>query len=72
MYFEARKDKNGLTLYHCCRGTNDVEGGVHQNLIRQFTSFNVSPWQAVNMILDYVSAHNMQVRTSVSLTSART
>jgi hypothetical protein len=63
MYFEAGKDKNGLTLYRCCRGTNDVEGGVHQNLIRRFTSFNVSPRRAVNMILDYVSAHNMQVST---------
>jgi hypothetical protein len=63
MYFEVGKDKNGLTLYRCCRGTNDVEGGVHQNLIRRFTSFNVSPRRAVNMILDYVGAHNMQVRT---------
>ena len=61
MYFEVGKDKNGLTLYRCCRGTNDVEGGVHQNLIRRFTSFNVSPRRAVNMLLDYVSAHNMQV-----------
>jgi hypothetical protein len=63
MYFEVGKDRNGLTLYRCCRGTNDVEGGVHQNLIRRFTSFNVSPRRAVNMILDYVSAHNMQVST---------
>jgi hypothetical protein len=63
MYFEVGKDKNGLTLYRCCRGTNDVEGGVHQNLIRRFTSFNVSPRRAVNMILDYVSAHNMKVST---------
>jgi hypothetical protein len=43
MYFEAGKDQNRLTLYCCCRGTNYVEGGVHQNLIRRFTSFNVSP-----------------------------
>ena len=63
MYFEVGKDKNGLILYRCCRGTNDVEGGVHQNLIRRFTSFNVSPQRAVNMLLDYVSAHNMQVST---------
>ena len=61
MYFEVGKDKSGLTLYRCCHGTNDVEGGVHQNLICQFTSFNVSPQWTVSMILDYVSAHNMQV-----------
>ena len=61
VYFHIGKDKNGLNLYRCFRGTNDVEGGIHQNLIRRFTSFNVSPRRAVNMMLDYVCAHNMQV-----------
>jgi len=61
LYFEVGKDRHGLTLYRCCRGTNDLEGGVHQNLIRRFTSFNVSPRRAVNMILDYAVCHNMQV-----------
>ena len=61
LYFEIGKDKHGLTLYRCCRGTNDLEGGVHQNLIWRFTSFNVSPQCAVNMILDYAVCHNMQV-----------
>jgi len=61
LYYEVGKDKNNLTLYRCCRGTNDLEGGVHQNLIRRFTSFNVSARQAVNMILDYAICHNMQV-----------
>lgn len=61
LYFEIGKDKDGLTLYRCCRGTNDVEGGVHQNLIRRFTSFNVSPRRAVNMIQEYTICHNMQV-----------
>ena len=61
LYFEIGKDKHDLTLYRCCCGTNDLEGGVHQNLIRCFTSFNVSPRQAVNMILDYAVCHNMQV-----------
>jgi hypothetical protein len=68
MYSKVGKDKNGLTLYCCFHGTNDVEGGVHQNLIWQFTSFNVSSHRAVNMILDYVSAHNMQVATFFSHT----
>ncbi|KAF8419486.1 hypothetical protein L210DRAFT_3766619 [Boletus edulis BED1] len=53
LYFEIGKDKNGLTMYRCIRGTNDLEGGVHQNLIRRFTSFNVSPHRAINMLLDY-------------------
>jgi hypothetical protein len=61
VYFHVGKDKNSLNLYRCFRGTNDVEGGIHQNLIRRFTSFNVSPRRAVNMMLDYICAHNMQV-----------
>ncbi|KAG6379505.1 hypothetical protein JVT61DRAFT_9996 [Boletus reticuloceps] len=47
LYFEVGKDAHGLTLYRCCRGTNNVEGGVHQNLICCFTSFNVSTRRAV-------------------------
>ena len=61
LYFVVGKDNNGLLLYHCCHGTNDVEGGVHQNLIRRFTSFSVSPHHAVNMTLEYVVTHNIQV-----------
>jgi hypothetical protein len=29
-------DPDGLTLYRCSRGTNGVEGGTHQKLIRKF------------------------------------
>ncbi|KAG0702960.1 hypothetical protein DFH29DRAFT_998915 [Suillus ampliporus] len=63
LYFEIGKDKDGLILYRCCRGTNDVENGVHQNLIRRFTLFNVSPRRTVNMIQEYTICHNMQVGT---------
>jgi len=65
LYYEVGKDKDGLTIFRCCRGTNDVEGGVHQNLIRRFTSFNVSPRHAVNLLLDYVTCHNAQVCVSL-------
>lgn len=65
LYYETGHDKHGLTLYRCCRGTNDVEGGIHQNLIRRFTSFNISPRHAVNLLLDYVTCHNMQVNSFV-------
>ena len=33
LYFNIGEDKHGLALYCCCHGTNDLEGGVHQNLI---------------------------------------
>ncbi|KAG0696824.1 hypothetical protein DFH29DRAFT_1024356, partial [Suillus ampliporus] len=43
LYFEIGKDQHGLMLYRCCRGTNSIEGGIHQNLIRRYTSFNTLP-----------------------------
>ena len=62
LYYEVGEDRHGLKLYRCCRGTNSVEGGVHQNLIRRFTSFNVSTRFAVNSLLYYAVCHNMMVR----------
>ena len=35
LYYSMDVDNAGLTLYWCCRGTNSVEGGVHQSLICQ-------------------------------------
>jgi hypothetical protein len=61
LFYEIGTDRDRLKLYRCCRGTNDVEGGVHQNLIRYFASFNVSPRRAINMILVYCVRHNMRV-----------
>ncbi|GBE82644.1 hypothetical protein SCP_0410290 [Sparassis crispa] len=63
LYYKVGIDKRGLVLYRCCHGTNDVEGGVHQNLIRRFSSFNISPRHAVNSLLNYAVSHNMQVGT---------
>ncbi|KAL6307399.1 hypothetical protein BKA93DRAFT_747778 [Sparassis latifolia] len=51
LYYKVGVDKRGLNLYRCCCGTNDVEGGVHQNLIR-FTSFNISPRHVVCVCSD--------------------
>ncbi|KAF8836745.1 hypothetical protein BDN67DRAFT_1005294 [Paxillus ammoniavirescens] len=67
LFYEIRKDRDGLKLYWCCRGTNDVEGGVHQNLIRYFESFNVSPRCAINMMLVYCVQHNIRTCKHVSM-----
>lgn len=64
LYFCMRRDKYGLNVYRCARGTNAVEGGVHQNLIRRFSSFNISPRHACNLLLDYSVTHNMRVSHS--------
>ena len=61
LYFKMGEDKNRLTVYRCRHGTNSVEGGVHQNIIRKFDSFNTSPRHAINMILEYTIRHNIKV-----------
>ncbi|KAI9461358.1 hypothetical protein HD554DRAFT_2041439 [Boletus coccyginus] len=61
LYYNIGHDKNGLALYWCCCGTNSIKGGVHQNLIQHYTSFNTSPWHAINILLDYAMWHNMMV-----------
>lgn len=64
LYFKTgRKDKFGLTLYRCVRGTNSLEGGVHQNLIRKFGSFGAGPELADAMLTEYRLRHNIDVGT---------
>jgi hypothetical protein len=60
-YTAQRTDSNGLTMYKCCRGTNHVKGGVHQNIIKCFGSYNASPCFAVNLLRDYCLTHNLKV-----------
>ena len=53
-----------VTDCHCIDAAvepNDVEGGVHQNLIRYSESFNVSPRRTISMILGYCVRHNIRV-----------
>ncbi|KAF8833475.1 hypothetical protein BDN67DRAFT_916912 [Paxillus ammoniavirescens] len=50
LYFKTGQDKDQLTLYRCCRGTNSVEGGVHQNLVRHYESCNTGPQHAINAV----------------------
>lgn len=61
LYHAVGKDMDGLTIYRCLRGTNSVEGGVHQNIIRMFQSFNASPQLAVGLLSEYVLRHNLTV-----------
>ena len=61
LYIAVGKDKDGLVVYRCLRGTNSVEGGVHQNIIRMFQSFNASPQLAVGLLSEYVLRHNLVV-----------
>ncbi|OBZ76307.1 hypothetical protein A0H81_03601 [Grifola frondosa] len=63
LYAVQGTDHDGLTLYRCIRGTNNVEGGVHQNIAKRFGSYNASPRFAMNLLRDYVLCHNLKVGT---------
>jgi hypothetical protein len=60
-YHQVGVDKKGLPLYRCTRGTNSIEGGVHQNVIRKFASFGTSPRFADCALADYRLRHNLDV-----------
>lgn len=61
LYVLQHEDKHGLSLYRCIRGTNGIEGGIHQNIIRRFGSFCASPRFAVNLLREYCLTHNLRV-----------
>ena len=61
LYFYLSTDSDGLAIYRCIRGTNSLEGGVHQNIHRNFASFNAGP-QLTNCLLNiYAYRHNARV-----------
>ena len=62
LYYFLRIDQDGLAVYRCARGTNSVEGGVHQNIIRFFCAFNASPRLANCLLQEYRHRHNIKVQ----------
>jgi hypothetical protein len=67
LYHTQGKDKYDLMCYRCIRGTNGVEGGVHQNVIRGFGAFNAGPDFAVELLRDYALHHNLKVSVAHSI-----
>ena len=59
VYTQEGIDKDGLLLYHCIRGTNSVEGAIHNPIRRNFASLNASPELADALIADFRHRHNM-------------
>ncbi|KAJ7214757.1 hypothetical protein C8J57DRAFT_1483194 [Mycena rebaudengoi] len=59
LYTVEGMDKNHLTLYHCPRGTNSVEGAVHNPLRRNFAALNASPELADSLAADWRHRHNV-------------
>jgi hypothetical protein len=59
LYVVKGIDKNGLTMYRCCRGTSSVEGAVHMNIIRKLASYNAGPRLTDMVLADYRLYHNL-------------
>ena len=56
-------DKHGLLVYHCIRGTNSVEGAVHNPIRRNFAALNASVELADSAVADFRHRHNSDVGT---------
>ena len=63
MYTEEGCDINGLTIYHSLRGTNCVEGAVHNPIRRNFASLNASVELGDAPLADFRHQHNLDVGT---------
>lgn len=57
LYVERGKDKDGLKLYKCLRGTNTVELW-HQFIEMRFSSWNAGPEFALNALILLVDRRN--------------
>ncbi|KAG2211076.1 hypothetical protein INT45_009770 [Circinella minor] len=65
-YFVHGRDKDGLTLYRCSRGTNSLEGGIHQNLIRSIGAFDASVEYVDALLADYRLRHNIDISQHIN------
>jgi hypothetical protein len=61
LYYKISVDHFGLSLYRCIRGTNSVEGGVHQKIRRWFGAFNASPEFGDCVLVEFRTRHNFNV-----------
>lgn len=68
LYFRKGTDsQSNLPLYRCSRGTNSVEGGVHQNIRRRLPISGVSPRHAATRLKDYILMHNLAVSSEFAV-----
>jgi hypothetical protein len=54
-------DHNGLPYYHCIRGTNSIEGGIHMPLCRTFGSLSASPELTDALLCNIRHRHNTAI-----------
>ena len=58
LYTILRMDGDGLPIYRCSRGTNDVEGGIHQKLTAKFGPGIMSIEKADAVLAEERHRHN--------------
>ena len=65
LYYQVGVDQkeNGLPVWHCMRGTNFTEGGVHHSICNAFPNSSKSARHAVNCLTDFQLHHNLSVGT---------
>jgi hypothetical protein len=63
LYVVNGSDQNGLTVYHCLRGTNSVEGAIHNPIWRAFAALKASPELADALTADYRHRHNTKAES---------
>ena len=60
LYQEMRRDRDGLKVYRCLRGTSDIEGGLHQKMNQSFGSWRMGPELADAVIALWRHGHNVR------------
>jgi len=65
LYYEVGRDRkeNGLPVWHCMRGTNTTEGGVHHSIRAAFPDSCISARHADNLLSIFQLHHNITVGT---------
>ncbi|KAJ7119377.1 hypothetical protein C8R46DRAFT_1364814 [Mycena filopes] len=60
VFNRLRTDKNGLSIWHCIRGTNSLEGGVHMPIRSRFGSLGASVELTVALVSDFCYRKNVE------------
>ena len=61
LYYEiCINQKTGLMMYRCIRGTSDIEGGVHQKLIKNCSFWNCSVRLLDAHLANFRNRHNIR------------
>ncbi|KAJ7637248.1 hypothetical protein DFH06DRAFT_1433264, partial [Mycena polygramma] len=60
LYNRLRTDEAGLTIWHCIRGTSDLEGSVHGPIRKRFASLGASVEMSVALLSDFCYRKNVR------------